>query len=330
MRWRAAARIAWRVCLPVAGWYLRHGHLYLLRPHTADGLVRRLMKPLESLQTTAPISPESANGAHPAAESATVERKPEQRPARLLILVRHGETTYNVERRLPGQLAGVALTDEGRRQAQRAAVALSGLPISAVIASPLERARETAEILARGWALPIRTDPRLMDTDVGSWSGALVDDLNKNDPAWKAFVEHPNQPPAGVEGFAAVRARAVAAVDAALKDAATGNYLVVVAHADVIKLILAHYTAMETEAARFIAIGNCAISALAFTGEAMPHLLAINWTAAPGWLMPPPLAAAQTAAQPAAQAAAQTPGGAVAPAPTSAEAASPPQPVRSE
>jgi broad specificity phosphatase PhoE len=331
MRWRAAFRIAWRVCLPVAGWYLRHGHLYLLRPRTADGLVRRLMESLQSLQPTAPTSSEAANGAHPAAEDAAAERKPEQRPpARLVILVRHGETTYNVERRLPGQLAGVALTDEGRRQAQRAAVALSGLPISAVIASPLERARETAEILARGWALPVRTDPQLMDTDVGSWSGALVDDLNKNDPAWKAFVEHPNQPPAGVEGFEAVRARAVAAVDDALKDATTGNYLVLVAHADIIKLILAHYTAMETEAARFIAIGNCAISALAFTGEAMPHLLAINWTAAPGWLMPPPLAAAQAAAQPAVQASSQTPGGAVAPAPTSAETASPQPPVRSE
>ncbi len=336
MRWRAALRIAWRICLPVAGWYLRHAHLYLLRPRTADGLVRRLMKPLESLespQTTAPISPESANGAHPAPVSAdaAAPRAPDQRPpARLVILVRHGETTYNVERRLPGQLAGVALTDEGRRQAQRAAVALSGLPISAVVASPLERARATAEILARGWALPVRTDPRLMDTDVGSWSGALVDDLNKHDPAWKAFVEHPNQPPAGVEGFEAVRARAVAAVEDALKDAATGNYLVVVAHADIIKLILAHYTAMETEAARFIAIGNCAISALALTGEAMPHLLAINWTAAPGWLMPPPLAAAQATAQSAAQAAAQTPGGAAAPAPPSAEAASPQPAARSE
>ena len=289
------------------------------------------MESLQSLQPTAPASPEAANGAHPAAESATVERKPEQRPARLVILVRHGETTYNVERRLPGQLAGVALTDEGRRQAQRAAVALSGLPISAVIASPLERARETAEILARGWALPVRTEPRLMDTDVGSWSGALLDDLNKNDPAWKAFVEHPNQPPAGVEGFEAVRARAVAAVDAALQDAATGNYLVMVAHADIIKLLLAHYTAMETEAARFIAIGNCAISALAFTGETMPHLLAINWTATPGWLMPPPLAAAQAAAQPTAQSAEQTPGGALAPAPNETDEAAPPaEAARSE
>ena len=284
---------------------------------------------MNPLHTTSPASPESPNGAHPASEgAAAAERPPDQHtPARLVILVRHGETTYNVERRLPGQLAGVALTDEGRRQAQRAAVALSGLPISAVIASPLERARATAEILARGWALPVRTDPRLKDTDVGTWSGALVDELNKNDPTWKAFVEHPNQPPAGVESFETVRARAVSAVEDALKDATTGNYLVVVAHADVIKLILAHYTAMEAEAARFIAIGNCAISALAFTGDAMPHLLAINWTPAPGWLMPPPLAAARAAAQPAAQAASQTPGGAPDAAP--AETA-PPQPARSE
>ncbi|HKB49360.1 MAG TPA: histidine phosphatase family protein, partial [Ktedonobacterales bacterium] len=67
-----------------------------------------------------------------------------QPPTRLILLVRHGETTFNVEGRLPGQLPGVPLTDEGRRQAHQAAVALAAMPLSAVISSPLDRARDTA------------------------------------------------------------------------------------------------------------------------------------------------------------------------------------------
>src|SRR5579883_2866796 len=60
---------------------------------------------------------------------------------RTLLFIRHGQTTWNVENRLPGQLPGVPLTDQGRQQAARLAEALSVLPISAIISSPLERAR---------------------------------------------------------------------------------------------------------------------------------------------------------------------------------------------
>jgi probable phosphoglycerate mutase len=68
----------------------------------------------------------------------------------LLLLVRHGESTWNVEGRLPGQLPGIDLTEEGRAQAQRLASALRMLPLSSIISSPLARAIETAEYLAQG------------------------------------------------------------------------------------------------------------------------------------------------------------------------------------
>jgi broad specificity phosphatase PhoE len=221
-------------------------------------------------------------------------------PGLLLLLVRHGQSTYNVEGRLPGQLPGISLTDEGRRQAQRAAIALSGLPLAAVVSSPLERARETADIIARGWALPIKVDSRLMDIDVGAWSGEKLDDLNKTDPRWKSFVEHPNQAPEGVESFSVVQARAVASVEDIRQDTALGPFVVLVAHADVVKLILAHYTGMETERARFLVVGNASISALAFPPKGEPHLLALNWNALPDWLSPPPALAhpAETAKTP--------------------------------
>ena len=50
-----------------------------------------------------------------------------------------------------------------------------------------------------------------MDTDVGHWAGQKIDEIAKSDPAWKVFVKNPDEPPAGVESFSAVQARAVAA-----------------------------------------------------------------------------------------------------------------------
>lgn len=276
----------WRAAL----WRLRLARLRLLTPRSGRGFTKYLMD--------STISPDGATRAG----SASGQPPRPAKPPRLLMLIRHGQTTYNVEHRLPGQLPGVLLTDEGRRQAHQAAVALSALPLSAVVASPLERAKETAEIIARGWALPVRTDPRLMDTDVGPWAGQKIDELEKADPRWKAYVQQPSEPPDGIEGFPAVQRRTVAAVEDVLRDDALGNYVAVVVHADVVKLILAHYTATPADCARFTSIANASITALLFTGDPAPHVLAVNWTAQPGWLVP--------FARPQDTAAEQTPGGA--------------------
>ena len=211
---------------------------------------------------------------------------------RNLLLVRHGQATFNVEARLPGQLPGIPLTDEGRRQAHRAAIALAALPLSTIISSPLERAAETAAIIARGWGLPVRTDPRLMDTNVGRWAGQKIDDVAKSDPAWKVFVANPDEPPGGVESFSQVQARAIAVAQEALADPANGDYIVLVAHGDVVKLILAYYMKTPIPCVPYLVVGNASISGLAFVGDAPPQILATNWTPDPRWLVasatPPP------------------------------------------
>ena len=112
-----------------------------------------------------------------------------------LLFIRHGQTTWNVEHRLPGQLPGVALNEAGRQQAARLADALAVLPISAIISSPLERARDTAEIIAQPHKLDIQFEPDLMDIELGRWSGQNFDELSKNDPDWKAFVRDPSVGP---------------------------------------------------------------------------------------------------------------------------------------
>lgn len=232
----------------------------------------------------------SRNGAQAdAAQPATAQQGGERKPARTqrFLLVRHGQSTYNVEHRLPGQLPNIPLTDEGRRQAHQAAIALAGLRLSAVVSSPLERARETAEIIARGWDLPVREEPRLMDTDIGAWAGRTISEVAKEDSGWAKFLEKPTAPPDGIEGFEQVRERAVAAIEALRADPEAGDVVVVVAHADVIKLIIANYTSAPLDGARFIVIGNASISALAFTDGFAPALVAVNWTFAPGWLVSP-------------------------------------------
>jgi broad specificity phosphatase PhoE len=156
---------------------------------------------------------------------------------RTLLLIRHGQTTWNVERRLPGQLPGVELNDTGRKQAERLAEALTVLPISAIISSPLERAHDTAKIVAQGRALEIQLEPGLMDTDVGPWAGQLIETVSKNDPSWKAYVQDPSVAPEGVETFPQVQQRAVAAIERWCAQEDIGAYPAFVAHADVIKLL---------------------------------------------------------------------------------------------
>jgi broad specificity phosphatase PhoE len=204
----------------------------------------------------------------------------------LLLLIRHGESTWNVEHRLPGQLPGIELTGEGRAQAQRLASALSMLPLSSIISSPLARAVETAEYLVQGRALTIQREPDLMDIELGHWSGQNRDALFHSDPAWKAFVRDPLVAPPDVETFPELEQRVVTAIERWLKKDATGPLPAFVTHADVIKLLLAHYLGLEAGRARSIGIDNASVSVVALETDRSPLVLAISWNPQPGWLQP--------------------------------------------
>jgi probable phosphoglycerate mutase len=204
-----------------------------------------------------------------------------------LLLIRHGQTTWNVEHRLPGQLPGVELNDTGRQQAARLADVLAVLPISAIISSPLERARDTAEILAKGRDLKVQIEPELSDTDVGRWAGQVIEQVSKDDPSWKAYVKDPTVAPEGVETFPQVQQRVVAAIERWRKQDNIGAYPAFVAHADVIKLILAHYMDLEAGRAGSLLIDNASVSIVELEEEQKPHVIAIGWSPRPGWLKPP-------------------------------------------
>ena len=205
-----------------------------------------------------------------------------------LLIIRHGQTTWNAEQLLPGQLPGIPLNDKGREQAAKLAEALSEIPISAIISSPLERARDTAEIIAQSRGLTIQFDADLMDTNIGKWAGKKYNELAKDDPEWKAYALDPTTAPEGVETFPQVQERAMAAIERWRTKEDIGAYPAFVAHADVVKLIVAHYTGLEAGKASRLFVDNASVSIVEIDTENVhpERVVAVGWSPRPGWLKP--------------------------------------------
>jgi broad specificity phosphatase PhoE len=100
----------------------------------------------------------------------------------LLYLIRHGESVYNAEGRIQGH-SSVPLSELGWRQGEAVAEVLAKEPIDALYSSPLPRAHQTAEILAARLKLPIHSDDRLKEVNVGIFQGQLRCELEKTYPA---------------------------------------------------------------------------------------------------------------------------------------------------
>ncbi len=107
-----------------------------------------------------------------------------------LLLVRHGETDWNAERRWQGH-ADPPLNEQGRTQARELADRLAGERVDAVYASDLRRARETAEIVAERLGAEVHSLPELREIDVGNWSGLTTAEIGERFPgALERMKEH--------------------------------------------------------------------------------------------------------------------------------------------
>jgi len=105
----------------------------------------------------------------------------------ILYCVRHGESEFNAEGRIQGQL-DTPLSARGRQQSSAVAAALAQLPIQAVFSSPLRRALETAQLLAGSLKLKVRTDERLKEVNAGIFQGHRHDELPDLYPdAWRKW-----------------------------------------------------------------------------------------------------------------------------------------------
>ena len=192
----------------------------------------------------------------------------------VVLLVRHA-LTATTGAVLPGRAPGLHLSDEGRRQADAAARRLASLPkITALYASPLERARETAAAIGRTRGLAVRVERGLSELDVGAWTGRSLKRVARR-PEWRAVQRHPSgfRFPRG-ESFTEMQARIVSAL-ARLVERHAGAVLVAVSHADPIKAAVAHALGAHLDLFQRIAIGPASITAIAYRLEG-PLVLTIN------------------------------------------------------
>ena len=98
-------------------------------------------------------------------------------------LVRHGQTDWNLAGRWQGQAADAPpLNDAGKAQALSLQGQIKNIPISAIYASDLLRARQTAELLAEPLGLPVILEPRLREMNLGAWEGMLSDEIKARYP----------------------------------------------------------------------------------------------------------------------------------------------------
>jgi broad specificity phosphatase PhoE len=140
-------------------------------------------------------------------------------------LMRHGEV-HNPEKVLYGRLAGYQLSELGQRMAKAAATTLASHDITYVIASPLERAQQTARPIAEQFGLPVHTDADLIES-ANRFEGRNVESAMRDPRTWRWFW-NPFQPSWG-EPYKTVRARMLLALEAARR-AAEGHEAVAVSH----------------------------------------------------------------------------------------------------
>ena len=196
-----------------------------------------------------------------------------------LCVIRHGQSRWNVEGRIQGQL-DVPLSARGEAEAEATAVRLREMPLAAVYASPLTRARSTAEVVARRHALSVRLVPALTEIDHGDWQGRTLQEVASADPdrlrLWSSLPGRVRMP--GGEGLFDVRQRAAAALTG-IAAAHPGETVAVVSHEVVIKVIVAEVVGLDYDHLSRIEIDNAALTVIAYADGLPPRLLTLNDTA---------------------------------------------------
>lgn len=202
-----------------------------------------------------------------------------------VILARHGRTTANASGILAGRSKGVHLDEHGLEQARAAGERLTGLPLAAIVTSPLERCRETAREIARevGRVQPLAprvvSERGLLECDYGSWTGQQLESLAK-EPLWQTVQAHPAAAcfPDG-ESMSQMMSRGVAAVRGwdARVEAEHGPDAVwlAVSHGDVIKAILADALGLHLDLFQRIVVDPSSMSVVRYT-PLRPFVVSVN------------------------------------------------------
>ncbi len=158
-----------------------------------------------------------------------------------IIFLRHGQAKNNTERVLSGRTPGVPLTDKGITQAQQTAELLEHMNISAIYSSPIQRAKHTAEIVGEHNSIDVQIDDRLIELDMGKFTGVPYDEIfaNHGNVFLKFYNGELEIAHNGVETFADVKKRVTSIVDEIIEKHPDQN-VVLVTHMDPIKAMLSN------------------------------------------------------------------------------------------
>lgn len=218
-----------------------------------------------------------------------------------IILVRHGLSTYNLQRRVQGHCDDSTLSDEGKKTAQQAGEALQGLQFDAVYSSPLKRARETAEIICDQLDTPPTpqfTD-LLKEINLAEWEGMTFAEVEEQFPeGFQIWRERPHElqmqraTDAGTESFFPVldlREQARQFWEMVLPQH-SGKTLLVVAHSGINRSLISVAADLPPDHYNVIHQTNCAISVLNFPNQLDDgvQLESVNLTSHLGMPLPKP------------------------------------------
>lgn len=202
----------------------------------------------------------------------------------IIVLLRHGENEWVKKHRLAGWIPGVHLNEKGHEQAQAAAERLAPLPVKAVYSSPVTRCLETADYVARVHNLDVVEVEDVGEVRYGKWEGKKIKKLAKK-RLWHVVQHFPSRMrfPQG-EALREVQFRAIQALER-LSERHQDEIIVVVSHADLIKLVLAHYLGVHIDLFQRIAVSPASVSVLALAEKGGVRVLRMNDD---GPLRPPP------------------------------------------
>jgi probable phosphoglycerate mutase len=187
-------------------------------------------------------------------------------------LLRHGERQES--RVLVGRLPGVALSPRGRAEIAAVAERLAEGNIAALYSSPLERTRESAEIVAARLGLPVALHDDLIELDFGEWTGATFEAI-RADPRWPAWANHRSL--ATIPGGESMRQVQRRAVEALLEigEAHPDASVVLVSHGDVIRAMLVFALGMPLDFYARIEVAQGSLSTVRIDATGI-RVLAIN------------------------------------------------------
>ncbi len=195
-----------------------------------------------------------------------------------ILLVRHAVNDFVKTGKLAGWTPGVHLNDEGKLQAEVLGKRLSDVPLKAIYSSPLERTMETAQAIQQHHSsLEIQQNTEIAEVKYGDWEGASIAALRSR-KMWQVVQEYPSRAyfPGG-ETMRGVQVRAVNEIER-MVERHPNQMIVIVSHADLIKMVMAHYLGMHLDNFQRIVISPASINTLQL-GHSRPFIGTLNDTA---------------------------------------------------